>query len=1161
MPKSWKVGELAPLSRRQQRELALNWFRHQQRAADDDEAAVGAAAWHAERFIGELQADGPLGELASNPLLFMGLLALAFRSLALPRNRAEALRSLIQILLEIHPQIRATAAGDMRPRFEHASTPEVRQAALAALAFASRRDGGDAGYPREQARKAIVDHLVQASGSDAAEARRVADEILAINAETVGLLVEKAPGEVGFAHASLEEFLGALHIQSWPLQELLDFVSEKAGESRWRNVLRNLVAVNPRANEIEEIVARLEAADLDVLGDVNRRQLLAEVAFGPSTMRSNTARRLSREVFAVIEGSGFEAERTALARIALQGLSDATLGADVAARVERWAPRCFSLGSTEFQNLRRWPKCDDLLQTLLAGLLDDENYVSRAAAQTLATQYGGDAEVEEYLRALIAAPASLNIAICALEALVRGWPAAELQPLLSACDVSRSPLLRSMGVWGAVLRGSRSDEDLGRCLDLLRPAGNLGFRDHDYVAEALLTGWPDDPRVVAEALRSTRQRHSDTAIDFQIADQYLRSCSPRHAELHDWVLEELQNDHPFVAMHSSSWAFLLPFCQANPEIHEAFVAYAVGDKGLYAEPHLWPLMAALKDDRLRDVAIERARAEGGHTRYWNLLPLLNGWRDDPEVTTLATEMIALADQDLDMTVALVPQLYDDAAEARERLLKVARSGGKMRRDLLMQAFGALDCTAADEEVVEAIMAIDLTSTRIVEDTDLVFLLFGEHPKVRHWALERLKAPRPPLAALILAYGEDEEIRGELRRRLTPARASVRFVVAEACAVNADRYPVLLKILSAFDAEVDFDLKVQMAIYYSAFRAARGPCDDLVERLVVESRRGGAGYEEAVAAAFAGLVQLGAPEKMDRQPTSRGRVRLGSLWGSPPNAALCSLVLEKWDELEASLADWPEGWLTGGDHGLWEALAPFLGAHGKPRRAFLDWCLTAKQLGTSTLKALAELSPRSDVLRTHVRRILLPDGHYGQSTALVIAAAEIARDHFADDHIKDELADRFSARLEGYAAIALSVLAPTSPALQHRTKTALQIAQEYNDWHAAAVLSAQLEAPEAVLGFIVAMAQRAAAPGYQHQSAVNAVLVSRLSRDEKLATLALTADKNAVGLDGYCALARYLSAAGKLDQSVERACATDLARELGRVDGPPPIVFDVMADQY
>lgn len=1155
LPQSWKVGELASLSAQQQRQLARTWFGHQHRQGRDDDAAKSAAAWSADRFLNELKRDGALAELAANPLLFIGLLALAMRQVALPRDRSQALDSLVQLLLEIHPQSRATAAGDVRSRFKHAA-PDVRRTALGALAFASRRDGGDAGYPREQATAVIVAHLVDTVGISNEKARAASEEMLAINAETVGLLVEKAPGEIGFAHASLEEFLGAEHVQSWRLSSLLDFVSEHAGDPRWLNVIRNMVALNRRPDEIDDIVGRLEAVPLDMVGDIDRRRLLAEIAFGPSAMRSVTALRLAADVFGTIDRAGFATEQAKLAQIALSGLASPALGALVADHVERWAPRRFRYG-TEFEALRHWPKCDDLLETLIAGLKDDEVWVNQAASRVLAAHYGGDVEVERRLREVVSR-ADLGTMIAALEALVRGWPKSDLEDLLTAAETSPVAHLRALAILGRVRRGVHGDAELHALYELLLPKSGVRLRETGVLSEALRRGWPNDQRVVTRALGDVQRRHDPEAIDYEVAFHYIIHAAPDDPALRDWVLAQLGEEHPFLTLLGQSWDFLVPFAKADTRIHEAAVAYVL-ERSQHWENKVWQLIAELGDLRLRDYAIARSREKSGTTRYWSLLPLVRGWKGDPAVRALFGEMRDLTDDELCMAVRLVPDLYDEPADARARLLSVARNASKPRTDMLVHAFAELDCDAQDDEVVEALLPL-CNAQSFYDELGPLFLYFGEHPKVRALALERLQGPRQPLAALAAAYGDDDEIRRLVRRRLTPAPASLRSVITEACAVDGDRHPILLAVLDGFDAETDFDLRVRLALYYSALRAAQGPAPDLESRLLAETERRGVDFEEARAAGFAGLVELGQVGLM-KPPGDAGRqIRIQPHVGSAGSAALARLIVEHWESLEASLGKgWVERWFE--DDGVWHRLAPHLGGHPGAQRAFLEWCATAKSLGTTALQALGELDPGGDVLRRHVAAALTPTAP-GRHPPLVtmIPAAEIARAQFSDTAWVEEAASRFEDTPDGDSAVVLAILDPKHPALSKIEITSIEIGNNFDAWLVGAYIAAWIEPADLVARFVPAMAGRPGATVYDNQDLVNRVLAARIARDPALAAELNASRAREIDLQAFCAAVQLLAAAGRRDDAWREDVLDRLTSEHHR-QGLPNIIFDIVAHQY
>jgi hypothetical protein len=137
-----------------------------------------------------------LGALATVPLLLIGLVTLALRGQILPRTRTDIYDQLVRILLEVHPTSRATASGATEPRFRHATDPIQRRAAIARLAFAVREQTGGAGMLLPAAREILRTYLASPQGFDLAEAdaAAAADEILSVNSETQGLIIEKARG-------------------------------------------------------------------------------------------------------------------------------------------------------------------------------------------------------------------------------------------------------------------------------------------------------------------------------------------------------------------------------------------------------------------------------------------------------------------------------------------------------------------------------------------------------------------------------------------------------------------------------------------------------------------------------------------------------------------------------------------------------------------------------------------------------------------------------------------------------------------------------------------------------------------------------------------------------------------------------------------------------
>ncbi len=1158
LPQSWKTAELAPLSHSQQSYLANIWFRHLQ-PKDPSVNSVREldATWRAERFLKELRAEAALEDLAGTPLLFIGLLFLSLRNMALPHNRAQALRALVTLLIESHPEARATAAGEGRPRFENAATPEVRHLALGALAYASRRDGGDAGYNRAEASAAIIQALV-GRGYEMSTAQEVATELLAVNAETVGLLVEKGPEDVGFVHASLEEYLSAVHIQSWRFKDLIGFVSENAGNSRWRNVLRNLVSINVRPDEIDEIVEALEKSNLDVTGDINRRQLLAEIAFSSSAISSQTAARLAEKTFETIEGFGLASERAAMVRVCINGLSNPILRPAVETRLRRWMPRRVAYTSQIYEAIASWPRSEEQLTLLIKGLGDEDRYGARTAARCIAEVYKDDLHVSARLFDLVSPQTDLTVVAGAIQALVFGWPQSNLIPAIDDLATSRSPLLEATAIWARVKLGLHSDTDRDRCLQLADDRFGLEYYDSEIIEEALLNGWTNDDVLVEEALSALGEHGARSGMSRGVAMSALLMSEPGRPAVREWLLEEFEQDYPLNSMSQGLWSNLIRFANQDSAIQEAVVSKFVSDGLNFRDYEAWRFIAEIRDERLRDHAIGRVKSNEGFGRYWSLLPLLAGWADDTKVIQLKQELIALDDSELGMVVALFPDLYDDPAEARARLIRILRDQPKARADLILKALIELGCDETDEEAIEAVVPW-LNGTNSFGEPLLAYTYFAAHPAIREQALLSLERPEPPLHLIASAFPDEPQIKEAVLSAASATPHALRAVVVAAAGMSGDRHPALYSVLESYAAETDYHFGIQLSVDYHQLRQAKGDVDGLVEHLSHELDRTGPNFDEHRATAFAGLVVLDEPQAVLTTAHKAGKVAILSYRSEGLSSALGALLARKWEMLKSKLGSDFVSAVLSGDRSAWGDISRFAGPHPDVRRDFFDWCMNEESIGLTALQTLAELWPRSGVLLEHVLKILRREGRSSaHSLPMMIAAAEILRDQFsAPEHVA-EFSKMFENAPEVGAAITLAILDPTSPSLHRSRIPTLDIGAEHGNWVAASQIASRLDSPDVFVTVVQAMAEREVIRGRSHQALITEVLVERVVRDDAARDCLRASLDTEVSPDVFVAGVSILARAGYLDGELLDKCAAKLETEQVR-EGIPIAVLDINQD--
>lgn len=1163
LPQTWKAAQLAPLSPDQQQSMALTWFAMATPAPATDPETT-RAAWQTERFVRELKNDPALSVLAQTPLLLLGLLALSLRNLALPRNRTHALGQLVSILLEIHPQGRATAAGDAQPRFIAATSIDLRQSALAALAYASRCDDDGGGLTLVASRVQVRKHLSDPDGHglDPGRAQAAAEEILAVNAETVGLLIEKGPGEIGFPHASLEEYLAALHLQEWPLDRLLAWIEAHAGQGRWRNVIGNLVGLTSRPSEIDQIIAAIERPDLDALSSINRRQLLAAIAFSPARTPPQTARRLASATFDAIGVGGWEGERAALLALALQGLADPVLEAEVQIHIRAWAPRRFKYAASYYGALQHWPADGTLLDTLWRGLHDEDASAGRVAAQVLALKYADDPVVAARLMEMFSGAGALPPMFAAFEALVHGWPAhPALADLIRQADRSQLPHFKVLAVWARVRLGQQTEADLETVLPFVTFFGRYYHESREIALQAVLAGWLDHPSLIDRALRGLGPARDETALDMELASTYLRRCRPDTVSIQQWILAELDREFPFNVMGSRRWDDIVPFAKANPAIHDKLVTLVVSSENKHRDFETSGVIAGLNDPRLRDHAIERARVGDGISRFWMLRALVDGWHDDPVVQTFYQEVLSWNDETLVMAALLLPKIMGDPTEARSRLLAIARCGGRVRIDTLLTGFDACGCGPEDEEVVTALLDVAAAPTRRTFSDDSLFVNFGAHPKVRALAEQRLAAPEPALSGLVQAYADDPAMRNRLAVFARSAGPSERQTIVNAAAIWADRHPVLADLLAQYRHEVDLDLSAQLATAFYKWQAA-GSTDreTLISDLLRDAVEGGIDGDQTRCCAFMGLLVFDAVDRLVPALTRSTPIILGGEYTRSPSPAVCRAVVSHWPALKAAFggpfAD-QLGWhaKAGADRDTWIRLAPFVAGHTDCQADFIAWCERSKQIGLSGLRALSDLAPASPVLKQHCESILT--GRLAESRdalALVIVAAEIVRRQFPGTPIAAAVAERFSHDRLITSGVALAILDPTNALFDTLTMSPLAMGATHGEWLPAVVLSAAIDKPETFLEVVRGMLGRAAPEAWEDQGLMTQAIIRRLEQDTaatKLMRRALVETPEVYLFAGY---ARLLSRTGALQATERRACVDRLDEEQKR-KGVPAVVFD------
>lgn len=1164
LPANWKRGTVAPLSVAQQAAIAGRWF-ERYAAAASDEIGLANTSQRTGRFMAELARDSNLQVLAAVPLLLIGLVTLALRGQILPRTKADMYDQLVRVLLEVHPTSRATASGDTKPRFRYATDPDQRRAAIAQLAFAMREQKGGAGMPLTAVRNILCTYLASPQGFDLTDADSAAGEILSVNAETQGLIVEKALGEVGFVHASFEEFLCAEHIGSWPFSEIEAFVRAHAGEGRWRNVVTNLLGRIQRRDEFDRLVAIIEAPDSDELARFHRQVLLGDIAFGTAMRSPSTVRRLALTTLDLVETADWlPARREALASV-LKGLPDPALKADVEQRLGRWLPARHSYRRVSLiEAFGAWQPTAQLQNLLFQAMHDEDHGVQRAAAAAYAKAFSSSADACQRLLDGLARTRNLAAAAALLESLALGWSdVSEAAPLFEEAWHSRSAELCLVGILGLVRIGAANDEARDVVLRTQNHWSDVSYPYRDLAAAMLMKYWPGDEMLIESALRRA-SRNSDSLWAHDVAQAYLMESPVDHADVRAWILVELGRDYPFnVMMDKRIWSQVGRFAAVDPEIRAAANAYWCEPKNRLINMHKMPGYVAQVADPSVAAAVMGILDEKKRNfeRHWALSSLLAGWgRDNPAVKSAIDALADAADEDLDDLAALLPQIVPDKAVARERLIRMG-ARAEVRRDLLAIGLEACNCDAADNEAVAAILAFPEQLRGLYDPSDILFRTFGAHAHARTFALERIREADGPLATIAAGYADDPELAPTLFDAAVPLPVDLRAQVVEVAATGATSTALEAVLVQAM-LETDPELRVRMVIAH--YRALPPETQEAARQLLLAKAVAvGTEYESIRAAALAGLVTIGALDALATLEDRGKPVALETSGLTEGIPSLERLICERFADFEAAFGDRLPMRFTSLVHNnrLAEILSAAPSASPNARAAFLALAERGEIPRTpQALRALAAERPRSTLLLSRCFDTLDSRDHHNGRAMFNAEVGLILREHFSGDAgVRQRLVAQFKKTPFTATAIPLAIFAPDAEELQLPIDFDM-LGHEFADWTVAVHVAACRADSDTFCKLLEAMVTRRSCSQFDAQLMTNLAVEERLQRDAKLEGLLSGRIGNDVNPSISGSFARYLAAAGKFSFEA-RGRALDLLQSFGANQHLPVAGYDVIADQW
>lgn len=903
----WKKAELRRFETEQQAQFAQIWFEHFHRAALANESPSLPLATlvgrQTDAFISEVRQDADLSDLAGTPLLLSALIYLRLMGRVLPHNRYEALEEITRALAQEQPRRRAQASlQGLQGTGQHS---RLFERGLQFLALFIHQQPGSDSIESTEAVKALSTFF---EGKDFQKPVFEAAELAAKQVESspneVGILVQRQPGQLGFFHRSIQEYLAAKEIVSWDFEKTKDLILHRFCESGWHETILAALHLLPRQSEVDAILAAAQALNSGPVQYHVKQVLLARAVFGDVNCSAAFAENIAEHIFGIIEESTWMPLRRSLLAEAVRGLDSEVVGVQVRIRLEKWFPGKVHWRMRLYEALAVSGSAELGSKLYYCFFNVDHEVEIKEIASAIAKHSDRWPEIGDKLAALLCESAEEELLAPVLHALCAGWPNhPQIPNFLADGSALRAGNVRFVALMHRAHRGERSDE-IKRALAEYHSEGMKVYPWEENLMDTLCKYWAGDAELRRIAITSLKNRNSIMPTEWfkRYALCYLLRSCPNDDEVAELLAAMVRNDsHRDSDFEHSEMKYLLLGYKQHPSIIPPAEEWLENHaRSHHSSSYVAQLAMLARTEGCKRAILGRLKS-GDYFPQWTVEAALDlCGPDDPELQDAMRAFMSDANR-LPSVANFLPIFIKDPNVCRDKLLSLltAESGFDVGHVLAgLEKIGL----ANDPQVIATIdekLNGEKGPSFWYHASGILIQKYSELPAVKATVLKALNGLEPSLYALAPAYSEDQNFRPLLEALLNPLHKELRLTLVQSLGALSLRIdPFAQNHLALYEQESDGGARTAAAYYYyTSCSKIDSDYEDHVARLVTEMKATGEGYQERREAAAAGLFALNRAQKLIG-PVVReaGGMKLSFDSGSERNWAFVQAVVESWESI-------------------------------------------------------------------------------------------------------------------------------------------------------------------------------------------------------------------------------------------------------------------------
>jgi hypothetical protein len=1008
----WQMGSLSDFSAEQQEQLSKIWFKYllkNQRESLNEEKLDIKVKFETERLFNELHNSPELKELAKIPLLLCLLIYHKYRKHYLPQSRFKAYDSLINHLINEHPQMRREAADITDNQFELDVNEIKLNMEYLAYNIQEHYSNGIIEYSEALA---ILEKFLENDEGDFRfppyKARQYSREILEMNEENFGLIVKQSQNEIGFLHRIFQEYLAGSYISRKNQNEQKLILKTYCADSQWREVVLSFFNIISGSGNIENLIEYIRSIskETNIFNQYSIELIIYEIVFGNFNCPAQLSKDLALEAFDKVELGSWMPQRERILRLILNGLISESIQETVQLKLKQWFLNRYGWQQENiYDSMHDWPKKQEVVECLWKGIHDEKINNQRAAAKALAAIANGDPEIGNKIAFLAKTAVDANVRAVAIESLLNGWSThKDLVTILKSARGSISPEIRLMAIIGRITKKTHTEEDLDELIYLGSWRSSLGHTWQEDIVNNIIKGWPRSDKIKKICLKSLKNGISREERLYHGTDlMILIKGYPQDEEVAHYLIEEFRKEKlPLISISDRRNFYRL---LANNFKNHSGLVYAV-DK--WAEDttrvdisYISSLASIGCTDKIKQILLKTLNQNNYNSR-WAANSLIENWGlEDNEVKEKLTDFVFSSNEIASLIGYLIPKIILDKAKCRKRLLELLKDTNHHNHYFVLLGLKELKDTEEDNEVVDIVFDI----LPHINDKVIIQALIEYYPlnqKVKQFAIRELSKRTDEFSNVSIItrnYKGDEAIRKKIINKICIIPSNLREIIAKRLGDSNSEDEFTMSLLNLYDFEQNDTVKTQASIsYYNLLKSSAKDIKHDLDYLDHTINAVGMDFEKRRLAAFCGLII------MKQLNNYKNKISFSNFYHYKTNIPFFRLILENLEYINASLGDdfWYDS-SKGVINSLYmqeefylladefptqrDEAINFIKNHGKDRSGFLF----------NILNFLSRNCPKSRLLLDHCLKAFKDESNSYGSLRDILIATKILGNHFCGDN--------------------------------------------------------------------------------------------------------------------------------------------------------------------